>query len=74
MELLIIRNWFWYTYLVLVWFPVHFLSQMVALFLHLSNMGLTLLDVVLAVQVAKENTNTRNGSYCKLYRKTQLFR
>ena len=30
---------------------------MVAPFLHLSNTGLTLLDAVLAVEVAKENTN-----------------
>ena len=65
------RSWFWYSYLVLVWFPVHSLSQMVGLFLHLSNMGLTLLDAVLAVE---ENTKLRNGSYCKLYRETQLFR
>ena len=47
---------------------------MVALFLHISNTGLTLLDAVLAVEVAKENTNIRNGSYCKRYRETQLFR
>ena len=40
---------------------MHSLSQMVALFLHLSNMGLTLLDAVLAVEVAKENTNKKHS-------------